>query len=75
MAARPQAERAYNPRHRSDCQRSNTRSRKRYPPLQGVSGLCRMRVGDWRLIFTIRTEERIIEIVAVRPRGEAYRRL
>ncbi|WP_352139840.1 type II toxin-antitoxin system RelE family toxin [Kyrpidia spormannii] len=32
-----------------------------------------MRVGDWRLIFTIRTEERIIEIVAVRPRGEAYR--
>ncbi|HHY65982.1 MAG TPA: type II toxin-antitoxin system RelE/ParE family toxin [Alicyclobacillus sp.] len=42
--------------------------------LQGVSGLWRMRVGDWHLIFTIRTEERIIEIVAVRPRGEAYRR-
>ncbi|WP_288011152.1 type II toxin-antitoxin system RelE/ParE family toxin [Kyrpidia sp.] len=40
-----------------------------------MSGLWRMRVGDWRLIFTIRTEERIIEIVAVRPRGEAYRRL
>lgn len=44
-------------------------------PLVGVPGLRSSRVGDWRILFRVNETERVVEIVAVRPRGDAYRRL
>lgn len=50
----------------------NTRTSK---PLHGLEGMRVSRVGDWRIIFTVNDTAKIIYIVAIRPRGEAYRRL
>lgn len=41
--------------------------------LQGGERLWRLRVGDWRVIFGRRDAERVIDVIAVRPRGRAYR--
>jgi len=42
-------------------------------PLTGqLKGLIRYRVGDWRLIYRIFKERKIVEIVAILPRGKAY---
>lgn len=38
--------------------------------LQGEPGYFRLRVGDWRVIFT--EEGRIVDIVRIAPRGSAY---
>ncbi len=35
----------------------------------------RIRVGDWRITYTIRDDELIIVVVEVSPRGSAYRAL
>ncbi|MCY4588929.1 MAG: type II toxin-antitoxin system RelE/ParE family toxin [Bryobacterales bacterium] len=32
----------------------------------------RLRVGDWRVLYTLDTEARTMTIVAIVPRGEAY---
>ena len=43
-------------------------------PLTGqLKGLIRYRVGDWRLIYRLFKERKIVEIVAILPRGDAYR--
>jgi mRNA interferase RelE/StbE len=42
-------------------------------PLQGRPQQWRLRVGDWRLIFTYDDETTAIVILAVFPRGRAYR--
>jgi mRNA interferase RelE/StbE len=43
-------------------------------PLTGqLKGLIRYRVGDWRVIFRLFKERRTVEIVAVLPRGAAYK--
>jgi mRNA interferase RelE/StbE len=34
----------------------------------------RLRVGDWRVIFDRQDAERLIDVLAVRPRGHAYQR-
>lgn len=41
--------------------------------LQGPERLWRLRVGEWRVIFDRRAQDRVIDILAVRPRGRAYR--
>lgn len=41
--------------------------------LQGADNLWRIRVGDYRIIYSIVDQELVIEIVAVRHRREAYR--
>lgn len=41
--------------------------------LRGVDRLWRLRVGEWRVIFGRRDDERVIDVLAVRPRGRAYR--
>ncbi|MCA1681552.1 MAG: type II toxin-antitoxin system RelE/ParE family toxin [Actinobacteria bacterium] len=41
--------------------------------LRGERRLWRLRVGDWRVIFARRDSERVIDVLAVRPRGRAYR--
>ena len=38
--------------------------------LKGGEGLMRLRVGDWRVIFT--EDGRILEIIKIAPRGGAY---
>ncbi len=41
----------------------------------GVEGLRSARVGGWRVLFTVNDEERAVYVVAVRPRGQAYKGL
>jgi mRNA interferase RelE/StbE len=41
--------------------------------LRGEERLWRLRVGDWRVIFGRRDAEHVIDVLAVRPRGSAYR--
>lgn len=43
--------------------------------LQGYSELYRVRVGDWRVIFTIRDEQLLVIVVEVESRGRVYRDL
>jgi mRNA interferase RelE/StbE len=42
--------------------------------LRGPERLWRLRVGQWRVIFDRHDRERVIDVLAVRPRGRAYRR-
>lgn len=41
--------------------------------LQGHSELYRVRVGDWRVVFTIRDERLIVIVVEIDSRGRVYR--
>lgn len=42
--------------------------------IQGVAGLFRLCIGrTWRILFTLDEEEHTVYIIAVRPRGQAYR--
>ena len=34
----------------------------------------RLRVGDWRIIFTRDDEARVIDVLRIVPRGQAYKR-
>ncbi len=40
--------------------------------LQGEKNLWRIRVGDYRVIYTIDDDEQYVDIVAVRHRSKAY---
>ena len=40
--------------------------------LKGGAGY-RLRVGDWRVLYTLDPSEKLLRVVAVLPRGEAYR--
>jgi mRNA interferase RelE/StbE len=42
--------------------------------LRGAERLWRLRVGEWRVIFDRLDTERVIDVLAVRPRGRAYDR-
>jgi mRNA interferase RelE/StbE len=42
--------------------------------LRGPDRLWRLRVGEWRVIFDRHIGEKVIDVLAVRPRGRAYRR-
>lgn len=41
--------------------------------LKGGRGLWRIRVGDYRVIYSVEDGPRVVDIVTVRHRGEAYR--
>ena len=41
-------------------------------PLQGTDGSYRLRVGDWRIIFSRPNEETIL-IEKIAPRGQVYK--
>ncbi|MBI3682728.1 MAG: type II toxin-antitoxin system RelE/ParE family toxin [Acidobacteria bacterium] len=43
--------------------------------VEGTDGLRKTRVGSWRILYYVDTNERRIEIRAIRPRGQAYRGL
>ena len=41
--------------------------------LEGAADLWRIRVGEWRVVYRIVDREKLVDIVAVRHRREAYR--
>ncbi len=41
-------------------------------PLKGISGSYRLRVGDWRIIFSYPAENTVL-IEKIAPRGEVYK--
>ena len=41
--------------------------------LQGEENLWRIRAGDYRVIYTLYDKDRVIDIIAIRHRSEAYR--
>ena len=43
-------------------------------PLVGVDNIYRLRVGNYRIIFEILATERIIIVISISPRGDAYKR-
>jgi mRNA interferase RelE/StbE len=45
-----------------------------YKKLVG-SDFCRIRVGDWRIVYTIEEEKLIVLVVTVAPRGSVYKDL
>jgi mRNA interferase RelE/StbE len=38
-----------------------------------LKGLLRYRVGDWRVIYRLYEEKKVVEIIATLPRGNAYK--
>ena len=43
-------------------------------PLKGLSGKYRYRVGNLRVIYQIVLQEKIVYVIAILPRGQAYKR-
>ena len=43
--------------------------------LKGLEGMRSSRVGAWRVVYTVQENAKTIYVVAIRPRGEAYRNL
>jgi mRNA interferase RelE/StbE len=41
--------------------------------LEGAIDLWRIRIGEWRVVYRIADRQRLVDIVAVRHRREAYR--
>ncbi len=41
--------------------------------LQGRSGLWRLRVGDYRVVYSVDDSHRLVDVVAVRHRRDVYR--
>ena len=46
-----------------------------YTPVEGFDGLFKVRVGDYRVIFTIEDDELLVVVVRVRHRSDVYRQL
>jgi mRNA interferase RelE/StbE len=44
-----------------------------YIKLAGFEDLYRIRVGDWRIIYTIEDERLLVLVVEIGPRGSVYR--
>jgi mRNA interferase RelE/StbE len=41
--------------------------------LEGATDLWRIRVGQWRVVYRVSDRERMVDIIAVRHRSDAYR--
>lgn len=48
---------------------------KGYKVLRGANGLCRIRSGDYRIVYRIEDQRLIIAVVRVGDRKDVYRRL
>ena len=46
-----------------------------YRKLAGVEDSYRVRVGDWRIIYTIQDDILLVVVIEIAPRGGAYRNL
>ena len=61
--------------HRLDELEANQYDPRISKPLKGLERIRSSRVGDWRVLYTVNPSIQTIYIVAIRPRGEAYRGL
>jgi mRNA interferase RelE/StbE len=43
--------------------------------LQGHDELLRLRVGDWRIIYSVQDDRLVVIVIEIAPRGGAYRNL
>lgn len=51
----------------------NPLNNKNVKPLTGeLHGFYRLRVGDYRIVFALMKEEKIIAVVNIAPRGDVY---
>jgi len=41
--------------------------------MKGVRDQGRLRIGDWRVRFKIDREQQLLTILAIKPRGDAYK--
>jgi mRNA interferase RelE/StbE len=41
--------------------------------LEGASDLWRIRVGEWRVVYRVSDRDRLVDVIAVRHRSDAYR--
>ena len=41
--------------------------------LEGAADLWRIRVGEWRVVYRISDRDRLVDVIAVRHRRDAYR--
>jgi mRNA interferase RelE/StbE len=41
--------------------------------LEGATDLWRIRVGQWRVVYRISDRDRLVDVIAVRHRSDAYR--
>ena len=41
--------------------------------LEGATDLWRVRVGEWRVVYRISDRDRLVDVIAVRHRRDAYR--
>lgn len=41
--------------------------------LRGASGLWRLRVGDYRVLYAIHDDRKLVDVIAIRHRSDAYR--
>jgi mRNA interferase RelE/StbE len=44
-------------------------------PLKMVAGERSARIGSWRILYEVNDNEKVIKILAIRPRQEAYKKL
>lgn len=43
--------------------------------LQAAGGKRSSRVGGWRIVFLVDRQEKVINVLSIRPRGQVYKRL
>jgi mRNA interferase RelE/StbE len=41
--------------------------------LEGAADLWRIRVGEWRAVYRVSDRDRLVDVIAVRHRSDAYR--
>jgi len=41
--------------------------------LEGTTDLWRIRVGQWRVVYRVSDRDRLVDVIAVRHRSDAYR--
>lgn len=41
--------------------------------LEGATDLWRIRIGEWRVVYRISDRDRVVDVIAVRHRSDAYR--
>jgi mRNA interferase RelE/StbE len=41
--------------------------------LEGSTDLWRIRIGEWRVVYRISDRDRLVDVIAVRHRSDAYR--
>lgn len=46
-----------------------------YKKLVGFKNNYRIRVGDWRIVYTIENDQLLVLVIRIAPRGEAYQNL